>query len=83
MICIAPRSGTESGRKSVRLSKYKCFELSMESNRDSMSHSHATMSGGKLFQTEHQQWFGLQQLHTATGRHPADGSMVTADVVWT
>ena len=35
--------------------------------------------------TEHQQWrrFGLQQLHTGTGGHPADGSVMTADVVWT
>jgi len=32
--------------------------------------------------TEHQQWqrFGLQQLHTATGGHPADGSVMTVDV---
>jgi len=34
---------------------------------------------------EHQQWrmFGLQQLHTVTGGHPADGSEMIAGVVWT
>ena len=34
--------------------------------------------------TEHQQWrrLGLQQLHTVTGGHPADGSVMTADVAW-
>jgi len=34
---------------------------------------------------EHQQCrrLGLQQLHTATGGHPADGLMMTADVVGT
>ena len=26
---------------------------------------------------------GLQQLHTVTGGHPADGSVMTADVAWT
>jgi len=30
-----------------------------------------------------QRKFGLQQLHTATGGHRADGSVMTADVVWT
>jgi len=32
--------------------------------------------------TEHQQQqtFGIQQLHTATGGRPADGSVMTADV---
>jgi len=35
--------------------------------------------------TEHQQWrtFDLQQLHTVIGVHPADGSVMTADVVGT
>jgi len=35
--------------------------------------------------TEHQQWqrLGFQQLHTATGGHPADGSVMAADVAGT
>jgi len=33
---------------------------------------------------KHQQWrrLGLQQLHTATGGHPADGSVMTAGAAW-